>query len=144
MMSDGSTMRSDSLARSWMALAGIVLVAVGLLGFVNNPLVGNGDALIPTGVVHNLVHLGTGLLALFIAFGLRGIQQTNGTIGFGVLYVGIFVLVLLSPTLFGLFEHAANFYLHAIHFALFTVSLVVGYMARSKLMGSANTSPERR
>lgn len=123
-------MRNGGMAQMWMALAGIVLVAVGVLGFVNNPIVGGADALIPTGALHNAVHLGTGLLALFIAFGLRGRDQINGTIGFGVLYVVIFAGVLVSPTFFGLFEYPANAILHLIHAALAVVSLALGYMAR--------------
>lgn len=129
-------MRNDPIARSWITLAGIVLIAVGALGFISNPLVGPGSALIPTGTVHNLVHLVTGLLALYIAFGLRGLAQANGVVGFGVLYAVIFVAVLLTPTLFGLFEFAANIYLHIIHLALAVVSLAVGYMARSSLAAS--------
>jgi len=124
-------MRNDSIAQAWMALAGIVLVAVGLLGFISNPIVGPADALIPTGTVHNVVHLVTGLLALYVAFGMRGAAQASATIGFGVLYAVIFVAVLVSPTLFGLFSVAANVYLHVIHAALAVVSLAVGYMARN-------------
>jgi hypothetical protein len=124
-------MRSGGLTQSWMALAGIVLVAVGLLGFISNPLVGSAaNALIPTDAIHNVVHLATGLLALYVAFGMRGAAQVNGTIGFGILYAVIFVAVLLSPTLFGIFTVAANATIHIIHAALAVVSLAVGYMAR--------------
>ena len=128
-------MQRDSMAQGWIALAGVILVVVGLLGFIDNPLVGNASALIPTGTVHNVVHVATGLLALYIAFGMRGLQQANGVIGFGILYVIIFVAVVLSPTLFGLFDVAANIYLHLIHAALAIVSLAVGYMARSAYAG---------
>lgn len=125
-------MRNGGLVQTWMALAGIVLVAVGLLGFINNPLVGSSSgALIPTDTLHNVVHLATGLIALYVAFGLRGANQVNGTLGFGVLYAVIFVAVLISPTLFGLFSIAANTTIHIIHAALAVVSLAVGYMARS-------------
>ncbi|HVL53234.1 MAG TPA: DUF4383 domain-containing protein [Vitreimonas sp.] len=125
-------MRNGGPVQMWMTLAGIVLVAVGLIGFIDNPLVGSDpNALLPTGLVHNIVHLATGALALYIAFGLRGQNQVNGVIGFGVLYAVILVVVLLSPDLFGLFEVPANAVLHVIHAALAGVSLVVGYMARS-------------
>jgi hypothetical protein len=43
--------------------------------------------------VHNVVHLLTGLMALVIAFGLRGEQQANAVIGFGILYTIIFFAV---------------------------------------------------
>lgn len=128
--------RNDNvgIAKTWATVAGAVLVLVGVLGFVPNPLVGNVDgALLPTDALHNIVHLGTGLLALYIAFGLQGRALVNGVIGFGVLYVVIFLAVLISPTLFGLFSVPANIVLHVIHAALALVSLAVGYMARASL-----------
>lgn len=122
------------LAKWWIAVAGVVLVLVGVLGFVPNPLVGSADgALVPTDGLHNIVHLATGLLALYIAFGLSGMSLVNGVIGFGILYVVIFLAVLISPTLFGLFSVAANVVLHVIHAALAVVSLAVGYMARGSM-----------
>jgi hypothetical protein len=125
-------MRNGGLTQMWMSVAGIVLVAVGLLGFISNPIVGSAsNALLPTDTLHNVVHLGTGALALYIAFGLRGATQVSATLGFGILYVVIFVAVLLSPTLFGLFSVAANPAIHVVHAALALVSLAVGYMARS-------------
>ena len=124
-------MGNYSLAKTWIAIAGVVLVLVGLAGFIPNPLVGSADgALLPTDALHNVVHLATGLLALYIAYGLSGANLVNGVIGFGVLYAVIFLAVLLSPTLFGLFSVPANVFLHVIHAALAVVSLAVGYMAR--------------
>ena len=118
--------------KAWATLAGIVLVAVGLLGFVQNPLVGSASgALVPTDALHNIVHLGTGLLALGIAFAMTGKSQVDGMFGFGILYVVIFLAVVVSPTLFGLFSIPANAILHIIHAALAVVSLGVAYMARS-------------
>ena len=93
----------------WATLAGIVLVAAGLLGFLNTSIIGSGDnALLRTDKVHNIVHLVTGLIALYIAFGLKGEQQVDAVLGFGVLYVIIFVAVLVSPTLFGIFSVPSN------------------------------------
>ena len=118
--------------KAWATLAGIVLVAVGLLGFVQNPLVGSASgALVPTDALHNIVHLGTGLLALGIAFAMTGKSQVDGMFGFGILYVVIFLAAVVSPTLFGLFSIPANAILHIIHAALAVVSLGVAYMARS-------------
>jgi hypothetical protein len=126
-------MRSGSTAQMWMTLAGIVLLAVGLLGFISNPIVGSASgALLPTDTLHNVVHLGTGLLALYIAFGLKGANQVNATLGFGVLYAVIFAANLLSPTLFGLFSVQANTMIHVVHATVAVVSLGVGYMARGQ------------
>ena len=122
---------SNSTVMGWSALAGIVLLAAGLLGFLNTSIVGSADnAILRTDNVHNIVHTVTGLLALFIAFGLKGEQQVTGLIGFGVLYVIIFVAVLVSPTLFGVFSVAANGPIHVVHAAVAVVSLGVGLMAR--------------
>lgn len=130
-------MGRDSLTQTWMALAGIVLIVVGALGFIQNPIVYSADALLLTDSVHNIVHLATGLVALYIAFGLRGEQQINATIGFGILYVVIFAAVLISPNLFGIFSVASNSLIHVVHAALAVVSLGVGYMARN----AASTTP---
>ena len=132
-------MRTTNIAQAWMALVGLVLVAAGLIGFLNTPLAGSGpDALLQTDTVHNVVHLLTGLLALGIAFGLRGETQINAVLGFGVLYVIIFVAVLLSPTLFGIFSVPSNAAVHVIHFAVAAVSLAVGWMARSSYSATAS------
>ena len=131
-------MRTTNIAQGWMALVGLVLLAAGLVGFLNTPLAGSSaNALLATDTVHNVVHLLTGLLALGIAFGLKGEQQVNAVIGFGVLYAVIFVAVLVSPTLFGIFSVAANGPIHVIHAAVALVSLAVGLMARG---GSTQTA----
>ena len=131
-------MRTANIAQGWMALVGLVLLAAGLVGFLNTPLAGSSaNALLATDTVHNVVHLLTGLLALGIAFGLKGEQQVNAVIGFGVLYAVIFVAVLVSPTLFGIFSVAANGPIHVIHAAVALVSLAVGLMARG---GSTQTA----
>ena len=133
-------MRNGNLVQTWMTVAGIVLVAVGLLGFISNPIVGaDANALVRTNTFHNIVHLATGLIALYIAFGLRGENQANATIGFGVLYVVILLTVIVSPTLFGLFGDApARANEHLIHAALAIVSLAVGYMARNRSARTTN------
>jgi hypothetical protein len=124
-------MSNTNTAMGWATLAGIVLVAAGLLGFLNTSIAGTSDtALLRVDTLHNVVHIATGLLALVIAFGLKGQQQVNGVLGFGILYVIIFVAVLVSPTLFGIFSVAANGPIHIVHAAVAIVSLAVGYMAR--------------
>ena len=131
-------MRTTNIAQAWMALVGLVLIAAGVIGFLNTPIAGSsGSALLATDTVHNVVHLLTGLLGLGIAFGLKGEQQINAVLGFGVLYVIIFVAVLLSPNLFGLFSVSANVSIHVIHAAVAVVTLAVGLMARG---GSTQTA----
>lgn len=127
-------LRNDNLAQYWITLVGVVLLAVGLLGFSNNALVGGVDAVFPTGNVHNVVHVLTGLIALYVAFIAKGATQINGIIGFGVLYVVIFVACLISPNLFGLFDISVNLADHLLHAGVAVVSLGLGYMARNAAM----------
>jgi hypothetical protein len=121
---------NSTLAQWWAITAGFVLVAVGVLGFIPNPIVGGANSLATTDALHNIVHIGTGVLALFVYMRTTGDAKANALIGFGLLYAAIFVLVLASPTLFGLFAVPANATLHVIHFALAAVSIGVGVMAR--------------
>jgi hypothetical protein len=129
------------LTQVYIGVVGIVLVAVGLLGFINNPIVGpDPSALFATNAIHNIVHLATGLLALYIARWTSGESQANWVIGFGVLYAVIFVVTLVSPTLFGLFDpNPVNALDHVLHAVLAVASLAVGYVGR----GSASTMAAR-
>ncbi len=135
------------LAQGYAALVGVVLVAAGLLGFISNPIVGPGpnnngtDVLLAANAIHNIVHIATGALALYIAFGLSGEAQANGLIAFGILYAIIFVALLVDRTLFGLFRDIpANTADHVLHAGLAVVSLAVGYLAKQ---GSGSTIATR-
>ena len=124
-------MQSADLAKTWALVAGAILVLVGILGFFSNPIVGSAPgALVATDTLHNIVHLGTGVLALVIYTLSSGAARKTALIGFGVLYAAVFVLVLISPSLFGLFAVPANAMDHVIHAALAAVTLGVAFMAR--------------
>jgi hypothetical protein len=125
-------MRYLDLAKSWAILVGIILLVAGVAGFVPNGLVGRPDSLLPTDRVHDSVHIVTGLIALGIGLGLRGMTLANAVLGFGVLYAIIFLGMLVSPTLFGLVSVPANGVVHVVHAAVALVSLAVGYLARSE------------
>jgi hypothetical protein len=124
----------------WFALAsGAVLVLIGLLGFINNPIVGDpsppnpSQPLFVTGVIHNIVHLVTGAVALYIGYALRGDALASGLIGFGALYAVVLVATLLSPNLFGLLgdnRYNVNTLDHVLHLALAVLSIGIGWWAR--------------
>jgi hypothetical protein len=131
-------MGNTNTTMGWAALAGIVLIAAGLLGFLNTSIAGDGpNAFLAVDSIHNIVHIVTGAIALYIAFGLKGDQQAMAVLGFGILYVIIFVAVLLSPNLFGIFKVSANAPIHVIHAVVGVVSLAVGYMARGSTSAMA-------
>jgi hypothetical protein len=127
------------MAQGFLALVGVVLVVGGLIGFFNNPIAGPGPnndgtgVILAANVVHNIVHLATGALALFFAFGTRGEAQVRGVLIFAVVYALIFVTVLISPRFFGLFDPIpANVGDHALHAALALAAFGVWYMAKNQ------------
>jgi hypothetical protein len=116
----------------------VSLVLAGLLGFVDNPIVGDPSAANPvfhTDAIHNVVHIASGAILLFIAFGLSGASLANGLIIFGLAYAGVLVLTLISPELFGLFSVEVNLADHVLHAGLAVVSVVIGWMVRSTPSG---------
>jgi hypothetical protein len=127
---------NEQLVRTCAAVIGVVLVLMGALGFVNNPLVGPpvNNPLFVTGTIHDMIHLATGALALYIAFGLRGVPQANALIAFGALYLAIVVLTLISPDLFGILNYDVNGLDQVLHTAVGVVSIVVGVLGRGRTL----------
>ena len=127
------------LARGYAALIGVILVAIGVVGFFDNPIVGDPGAspVFVTGTVHNMVHLATGFLALYIAFAMVGRPQATAVIAFGVLYLVLTVLLFLSPNLFGILGPSPGYNANAmdqvLHLAIGFVSVAVGIVARRQL-----------
>lgn len=68
---------------------GLAFLAVGLLGFVSNPIVGTSpDAIFHTDNVHNIVHIVSGALFLLIAFAAPASASAFLKI-FGIVYLGL-------------------------------------------------------
>jgi len=127
-------MDNERTAKSWATFAGIALIGAGLLGFVSgNPIASEDpNALFRVNAVHNIVHLLTGAIALWLAFGTRGLTLANGLIAWGAVYGLVFLLLIIDPTFFGLFGDApANVMDHVLHGALAVVSIALGWMLRS-------------
>lgn len=128
-------MDNERIVRYWMLFAGISLVGAGLIGFVpGNPIASSDpNSLFRVNAAHNVVHLGTGALALWIGSATRGLDLANWTIGFGALYAVVALLLIVDPTMFGIFADApANAADHLLHAALAVVSIALGYMARER------------
>ncbi len=121
-------MDNARLARSWLMLAGVILIVVGILGFFPNPIVGD-EGLVRTDTNQDIVHVLTGLLALGLAYGMSS-NIGMAALLFGALYAAVLVVTLISPTLFGIFAVEVNAIDHVIHVGLAAVSLALGYMAR--------------
>jgi uncharacterized membrane protein len=70
-------------------IIGLIFVAVGILGFVSNPIVGSSpDAIFHTDQTHNIVHLVSGALFLIIAIASPGSAGVFLKL-FGIVYLGL-------------------------------------------------------
>ena len=133
-------MDNERLGRWWASFAGVSLIGAGLLGFVaGNPIASaSPTALFQVNAVHNIIHIATGAVALWLGLGARGYSLSTGLIAYGALYAAVFVLLLVDPKLFGLFADApANVFDHLLHAALAVVSIGLGWMLRSASAGPA-------
>ena len=115
-------------------LVGVIFLAVGLLGFVSNPIVGTSpDAIFHADKNHNYVHIASGVLFLLIAFAAPA--ATAGFLKlFGLVYlaIGIWGLTTIGDsgmTTLASFLHvnAADNYLHI---ALGVVIFLLGFLPR--------------
>jgi Domain of unknown function (DUF4383) len=117
--------------RTYITAAGVIGVATGLLGFVDNALIGDpaNDAIFATDSVHNVIHVGTGVLALYIGLAMTGARQAKAIIGFGLLYLTLAVVLIASPSMFGLMQVDVNTADDVLHVALGLVTTAVGIAA---------------
>lgn len=114
--------------KAYITAAGVIGVVTGLLGFVDNAFVGDpsNDAIFATDAVHNVIHIGTGVIAVYIALATRGPTQARGIIGFGILYLALAVVLMASPSMFGLMDVDVNTADDVLHVALGLVTTAVG------------------
>lgn len=122
---------------------GIVLTAVGVLGFV--PGITSGGMLLgifEVDTIHNIIHIVTGLAAILAAMGV-GLSTSLFFKVFGVVYalVAVLGLVMGSPIL-GLVH--ANMADHVLHIVLAAVFLYAGFGMRDSTpaaMGNMSSNP---
>jgi hypothetical protein len=127
-------MTASDTAKSFAIVVGVVLVLTGVLGFIDNPIVSDprNNPLFVTDTVHNVVHLVTGALALYIGIGMTGVARGNAMIGLGVAYGLVLLATLVSPTMFGLLPNGVNALDHVLHLVLAVAMIGVGWLARTE------------
>ncbi len=116
-----------------LALAlGIVLTLVGILGFFMNPVFG-----FQVDIVHNLIHLVSGLLGIAAAY--TGYSRRYNQ-AFGIIYLLITILGFIPAFYFGgkllgivTINTADNF----LHLGIAIVTLAVGFFVRDDVMARA-------
>ena len=76
-------------AKTAALVIGIIFIAVGLLGFIDNPIVGDSqDVIFHADTVHNMVHIISCVLFVFVAMAAPAFTGTF-LILFGIVYLAI-------------------------------------------------------
>ena len=119
-------------AKTSALIIGLIFIAVGLLGFVDNPIIGTSEkAIFHADTMHNLVHIGSGIL--FLLFALAAPGSAAGFLKlFGIVYLLIGVIGFIQYGTAGMgkvlgFLHvngADNF----LHVALGIVIFLAGFL----------------
>jgi hypothetical protein len=83
-------------AKSLALVIGVIFIAVGLLGFIENPIVGTSpNAIFHADQTHNIVHIVSGVLFVLIALAAPG-AAAGLMILFGLVYLGLGILGLVT------------------------------------------------
>ena len=120
-------------SKSAALLIGVVFIAVGLLGFIDNPIIGTAEgAIFHADATHNYVHIASGVL-----FALVALMAPRSSAGFmmlfGIVYLAIGVVGMVSGTgsVFGfLHVNEADNYLHI---GLGIVIFLLGVITRRRV-----------
>jgi len=119
------------MIKNVLYVLGAVFIIVGLLGFINHPVLG----IFEVNTLHNLIHLASGILALIFA-GMGESQAKTFAVVLGVIYALVTILgFLLGGNILGLIH--TNMADNLLHLVLAVVFLAVGLGGRS----SAPSSP---
>ena len=132
-MADG---RTDSTARMYAKIVGVVVLLVGIVGVIaGNP----EDGLLGVfniDIVEDIVHLATGGLLAYVGFAGTNSAVRSVVMGLGVVYLLVMVLGFVDPQLFGLIPNGYNLADNILHLALGALALVAA-------MGSRDTTVAR-
>jgi hypothetical protein len=111
-------------AKTAALVLGFVFIIVGALGYVPNPIVGPSGNFV-TNTVHNLIHIGSGIVLLLGAYSSLGSSLALKVIG--VVYAIVAVLGFLMPGDMMLGMVAMNGADRWLHVALAIVILYAGF-----------------
>jgi hypothetical protein len=113
------------MTKNVLYVLGAVFVIIGLLGFVNHPVLG----IFEVNTLHNLIHLASGILALIFA-GMAESQAKTFAVVLGVVYALVTLLgFLLGGNVLGLIH--VNMADNLLHLVLTVVLLATGLGGRS-------------
>lgn len=120
------------MAKTLAMVFGVIFILVGLLGFIDNPLVG-AQGIFETDMLHNLVHLLFGLILLVVSMKMAGKSALWLKI-IGVVYLLLAILGFMmgDGMLLGLVQ--ANAADHWLHLVLGVVLVLAGFSGKGKVM----------
>jgi hypothetical protein len=120
------------MTKTVLYVLGAVFIIVGLLGFINDPVLG----LFEVNTLHNLIHLASGVLALIFA-GMAESQAKTFAVVLGVVYALVTILgFLLGGNILGLMH--VNMADNILHLVLTVVLLAVGLTKSSSAMSTSS------
>jgi hypothetical protein len=132
------------MAKTLAIVFGVVFVLVGILGFMDNPLVGM-EGLFQTDTLHDLVHLIIGVALLIVAF--TAPAKSAGALKlFGIIYLVLAVLGFLTISdggkLLGLVTmNTADHWLHVVLGVALILAGMAGRGTRSDTGSMPMSSP---
>ncbi len=113
-------------ARIYAQIIGVVLLLVGLVGFVLGNVVWLG--ILNVDIFEDIVHLITGGLLAYVGFGRVDQALTRTVVGvLGVIYLVVGVLGFVVPMMFGLIPHGYTVFDNLLHLALGIVSIALAW-----------------
>jgi len=90
--------------KSAAVLVGLIFIVVGILGYVDNPIVGDSpDAIFHADSTHNMVHIISGAVFLLIAILAPSLTRTFMII-FGLVYLGLGIMGMVNTGEGGMVE----------------------------------------
>ena len=111
------------MAKLYAGVVGAVLLAVGIIGFTTNSMMG-----LEFHMAHNIIHLATGVLGLWAALGSGGSQAGTFAKVFGIVYTLVAVAGFAGITDLGPIKLGLNTMYNIIHLAVGLLGVAVGFM----------------
>jgi hypothetical protein len=121
-------------AKSAALILGVIFIAVGALGFVDNPIIGESqDAIFHADQLHNIVHIVSGVLFVLVALAAPG-SARGFLILFGLVYLALGIIGYVQFGKEGMGKVLGVLHVNAndnyLHMALGVVIILAGLASR--------------
>jgi hypothetical protein len=117
--------------RQYAGIAGIIILALGIVGVIAKLISGSDYlfSLVNVSWTENLIHLVTGGLMAYVAYGQSDTTLARTVVGvLGFVYLLVFVVSLFSSTVFSLIGSGFTWADNIVHLVLGLAGIYVAYM----------------